>query len=323
MRRSDWRGFLLTVLVGWILLIAAGCYYARLKQIPLAIAGPLVAAFLIEYVFYLVPGFTRLREWLSAKAPLRPLALAFAVSALAPYLAYSLATGQFRVVAASRLAAVVLVISFWYILRPPTAAADLALLALIVSVLLTRFFKQVYTSPVPGVEILGHLMLIRLAASVLLIVREVEGTGYGFLPTAKEWGIGLRSFLYFLPVGAALWIGLRLGPFRTSPALLALAPLQFLGWLWVVALGEEFLARGLLQRWIADWTGRPALALSLASAAFGLSHLWFREFPNWKWAIVTAALGWFCGKAYNQAGGIRAGMVTHALVVTTWKTLLS
>ena len=88
-------------------------------------------------------------------------------------------------------------------------------------------------------------------------------------------------------------------------------------------LEETVLARGLLQRWIADWTGRPSLALALASAAFGLSHLWFREFPNWKWAIVTAALGWFCGRAYNQAGGIRAASVTHALVVTTWKTLLS
>jgi len=323
MRRADWRGFLLTVILGWILLIAAGCYYARFKQIPLAIAAPLVAAFLIEYVFYLVPGFTRLREWLSAEAPLRPLALGFAISALAPYLVYSLATGQFHFVAASRLAAVVLVISFWYILRPPTAAADLALLALIASVLVTRFFKQIYTSSVPGVEILGHLMLIRLAASVLLILREVEGTGFGFLPEAKEWIIGLQYFLYFIPVGAALWLGLRLGPFKTSPALLALAPLQFLGWLWVVALGEEFLARGLLQRWIADWTGRPALALTLASSAFGLSHLWFREFPNWKWAVVTTALGWFCGKAYNHAGGIRASMVTHALVVTTWKTLLS
>src|SRR5437667_3778226 len=162
MRRSDWRGFLLTVLVGWILLIAAGCYYDRLKQIPLAIAAPLVAAFLIEYVFYLVPGFTRLRESLSAKAPLRPLALAFAISAMAPYLVYSLATGQFRTVAASRLAALVLVLSFWYVLRRPSPARDLALLALIAVVFVTKFFRQIYVSHVPqvSISILGQLMLI-------------------------------------------------------------------------------------------------------------------------------------------------------------------
>ena len=35
--------------------------------------------------------------------------------------------------------------------------------------------------------------------------------------------------------------------------------------------------------------------------------------------VLTAVLGWFCGRARNQAGSIRAGMVTHALVVTTWR----
>jgi hypothetical protein len=47
-------------------------------------------------------------------------------------------------------------------------------------------------------------------------------------------------------------------------------------------------------------------------------HLWFRGFPNWRWALLTAALGWFCGRARNQAGDIRAGMVTHALAIATW-----
>jgi hypothetical protein len=323
MRPIDWRNFRLAVILGWILLTAAGVTYSRLKQIPPAIAVPIVAAFLIEYVFYLVPGFARLRDWLAHQAPLRPLAVAMAVSALAPYLIYSLGAGQFRTIAAARLAALVFAISFWYVIRPASHSADLALLALVASALIFRFFKQIYTSPIPGVEILGHLMLFRLSASVMLIIREVEGTGYGFLPQAKDWVIGLRYFLYFLPVGAALSVALRLGHFKTTPMLLATAPLQFLGCLWVVALGEDFLAWGLLQRWIADWTGRAQFAMLCASTAFGLSHLWFRDFPNWKWAIVTTVLGWFCGKAYNEAGGIRAPMVTHALVVTVWRTLLS
>jgi membrane protease YdiL (CAAX protease family) len=105
--------------------------------------------------------------------------------------------------------------------------------------------------------------------------------------------------------------------------LLATAPLTFLGFLWVVALGEEFLARGLLQQWISDWTGRPGAGLAFASIAFGFTHLWYGDFPNWKSAILTTALGWFCGKAYNEAGGIRAAMVTHALVVTVRQTLFA
>jgi membrane protease YdiL (CAAX protease family) len=112
--------------------------------------------------------------------------------------------------------------------------------------------------------------------------------------------------------------------FKASWISLARAPFRFLAALWVIALFEEFLGRGLLQRWISDWTGHPTLALLTASALFGLSHLWYgHPFPNWRQAIVTTALGWLCGKAYEQAGGIRAAMVTHALAVTVYQTLLS
>jgi hypothetical protein len=32
--------------------------------------------------------------------------------------------------------------------------------------------------------------------------------------------------------------------------------------------------------------------------------------------LVAGTLGWFCGRARNQAGDIRAAMVTHTLAVT-------
>ena len=317
------RGFLLTLIAGWILLIGAGIYYARWKSIAPGVAGPIVAAFLLEYAFYLVPGFTGVREWLSDWIPVRLLAFYLALSALAPYLLYSLAMGQFRIQSALRLAALVLAISFWYVWQRPTTTADLTILALIVAPKIAKlFFRQIYTSPIPSVQldILGALMLTRLTASVMLMVREVEGTGFGFLPTAKEWGIGLRYFALFLPVGLGLSIGLRMIQFETSWMSLARAPFWFLAGLWVIGLSEEFLARGLLQRWISDWTGRPNFALLLASVAFGISHLWYHAFPNWKQAILAAALGWFCGKAYERAGGIRAAMVTHALAAAVYQT---
>ena len=93
----------------------------------------------------------------------------------------------------------------------------------------------------------------------------------------------------------------------------------FVGVLWVVALSEEFFFRGLLQQWIGEWTGRPALGLAAASIVFGAVHLGFRAFPNWKFALAAAVAGWFYGRAYRQAQSIRASMVTHALVVTLWR----
>jgi membrane protease YdiL (CAAX protease family) len=324
MLRTDWRrGFLLTLGAGWILLGLAGVYYARWKGIAPGVAAPIVAAFLLEYLWYLAPGFAGLREWLSDRIPVRALAFSLALSALAPYLLYSLATGQFRLQSAVRLAAWIFAISFWYVWQRPTPTADLTILALIVAPKIAKlFFRQIYTSPIPSIQldILGHLMLTRLAASVLLMLREVEGTGFGFLPTAKEWGIGLRYFALFLPVGLGLSMALRMIHFEISWMSLARAPLWFLAGLWVIGLSEEFLTRGLLQRWISDWTGRPNFGLLLASAAFGLSHLWYHSFPNWKQAILASALGWFCGKAYERAGGIRAAMVTHALAAAVYQT---
>jgi membrane protease YdiL (CAAX protease family) len=91
----------------------------------------------------------------------------------------------------------------------------------------------------------------------------------------------------------------------------------------VLSLSEEFLVRGVLQQWIEDWTLSRSGALLIASAIFGLLHLWMGGFPNWKWAIVAGVLGWFCGRARNQAGSIRASMVTHALVATTWRAFFA
>ena len=52
-------GFLAALLIGWIVLGAAGVLYARFKGIPNWAAFPLLAAFLVEYPFYLVPPSPR------------------------------------------------------------------------------------------------------------------------------------------------------------------------------------------------------------------------------------------------------------------------
>src|SRR4026208_812908 len=99
--------FRAALVTGWIVLSAAGFLYAREKNIPLWAAVPLIAAFLFEYSFYLVPGFAMVRERLRARFTPRQLALAIAVSALIPYLIYSIPTGQFRVTAFAGLVCLV------------------------------------------------------------------------------------------------------------------------------------------------------------------------------------------------------------------------
>jgi len=52
-------------------------------------------------------------------------------------------------------------------------------------------------------------MWIRTGAFALLSVRRVQGVGFGFWPSLREWKIGGLFFLLMLPIVAALawWIG--------------------------------------------------------------------------------------------------------------------
>ena len=59
--------------------------------------------------------------------------------------------------------------------------------------------------------------------------------------------------------------------------------------------------------------------LAVTSVLFGLAHLPFGQFPNWKMALMAAIAGLFYGWAYQRAGSVRAAAVTHALVVASWK----
>jgi len=129
-------------------------------------------------------------------------------------------------------------------------------------------------------------------------------------------------FAIFLPLAVVLarligFAGFRLPTGWEKTSLLALG--TFFGTLWVVALAEEFFFRGLLQQWLTAWTRSEAVGLIAASLLFGSVHVFKTPFPNWKFAALAALAGICYGLAFRRAHSIRASMVTHALVVTTWK----
>jgi len=313
--------FRAALLTGWIGLSTAGWLYARQKNIPLWAALPLIAAFLLEYSFYLVPGIAAVRERLRESLSRRARGLAMVLSAIMPYLVYSLCTGQFNWMACASLAVIVAAVSFWYVVLRPSPLADVLFLVLLAAIVLSGAFHRIYTSPVDmRVDILGRLMLIRTGALAALALRGVAGIGFGFIPTQKEWVTGVRYFFYFLPVGVPLALALGLVQLNFTGFLFWKTLATFCGFLWVVALSEEFFFRGLLQQWLEAWTARPNLALISTSLLFGAAHLPVRAFPNWRMAAVSAVAGCFYGIAYQRAGSIRASMVTHALVVTAWRT---
>ena len=316
--------FRAALLTGWIGLSAAGLLYARQKNIPLSAAIPIIAAFLVEYSFYLVPGFKPARDWLAEHFSRPWFAVFLAVGAVLPYLIYSIPTGEFHWIALLVLCAIIATVSFWYVALGPSIVVDSLFLALLAAIVLSRPFDHIYTSSaVKGLSILGHLMLIHVGALATLTVRGDTGLTFGFLPSQRELIIGVQHFFYFLPIGfpLAMWLGVAHLNFSAG-VLLWKALAYFFGALWVIALSEEFFFRGMLQQWLTEWTGRPWLSLGAASILYGASHLGFQHiFPNWKMAVIDSFLGCFCGLAFRKAGSIRASMVTHALVVTLWRTL--
>jgi len=323
------RQFLTTLSLVWIAACIAAYVYSHQQHISSTLAFAVLPAFLVELAFYLVPGFTPVRKSFDAlgSKPLR--AALLTASGVLPYLMESVRARTFHLLSLMELLALVLVAAFWYVWLRRNMLVDFLFLAFMAAAYLSRPFEHIYGQPAPHVPlaVLGQLMWIRLGLMAVLSLRSLDDARFGFIPTPEEWRIGAQHFLFFLPIGAALSYMVRLGEFNPHPLpwwkFGLLLVFTFWGLLWVVSLAEEFFFRAFLQRVIARGTHSETVGLLAAAALFGLAHLPFRKFPNWRLAIVAGALGIFCGLSLLRARSVRASMVTHALVATTWRMFFS
>jgi membrane protease YdiL (CAAX protease family) len=320
--------FIIAVLCAWAALCLAGVFYTQQHEISTEILVAVMPALLLESALYLATGFERARRLWERIGSTWTTAAALTLSAPLPYALYSIPLGLFRWTSLIAILALAAIASFWYLVLPRRAVADICFLGVMAAGVLSGVFGRLYESPTAKLpaQALGEVMWIRLGVMSALLIRRMEGVGAGFLPTGREWAVGARHFLYFLPAGIALGRWLDLARLRDVPSdwsklALTLAA-TFAGMLWFVAYSEEFFFRGLLQQWLSRWLKNGLVGLLLASAAFGLVHLPFRDFPNWRLALVAAVAGCFYGRAFQQTGSIRAAMVTHALVATTWRVFL-
>lgn len=307
----------------WALCAVAGYVYALQQNIPVAAAMRVLPAFLMEATFFYALGSERVRARIE-KFPRAVIALALLAAAVAPYLEASLALGSFQSSHFLAIAALAAVAAFWYIVLPHKPAVDLLFLILMAAVVLARVFHSLYPDPIPKLqlEVLGQAMWIRTGAFAMLSIRRVSGVGFGFWPRKQDWKIGVLFYAIFLAIAIepALLIHFarpRIPADWQRTSLVAIA--TFFGVLWIVALGEEFFFRGLLQQWLTTWFSSPVAGLAAASMLFGAAHLWFRSFPNWRFALLATLAGICYGLAFQKARSIRASMVAHALVVTTWR----
>lgn len=323
------RQFFATLSVVWIAACIAAYFYSQQQHISSRIAIAVVPAFLLELGFYLVPGFPEVRKEFDGLGTKHLRAALLAASGLFPYLIACLHGHMFRWGRLGELLALILVAVFWYVWIRPGMLADLMFLAYMAGVYLARPFDHLYGPLTTHVSlgVLGQLMWIHVGLMAVLSLRSLDDAHLGFVPTLEEWRVGARHFLFFLPAGAALAYVVQLGTFHVRPNSWlnfgAMLILTFCGIFWIVSLAEEFFFRAFLQRVIARGTHSESGGLLAASVVFGLAHLPFRKFPNWRFAIVASVLGFFCGLSFLRARSVRASMVTHALVATTWRVFFS
>lgn len=319
---------LLAIPLLWAAGAVAALFYAQDRGIPWATALAVLPAFLLEATLYFTMGVERLRLRLEKLSP-AGVALALVAGAVAPYTVAALALRNVSWHSLAVIAALALVVAFWYVVFPHQTAVDILFLIFLAAVWLSRAIPPLYSSPLAALPLgfLGQLMWFRTGIFAILSVRRMKNVGFGFWPAVREWKIGALYFLGLVPIAAAAgWVlhfarpHLRYAGWERT-TLIGLA--TFFGILWVVALGEEFFFRGLLQQWIASWLRSDWGGLLLAAVLFGSVHLWYRVFPNWRFAALAGVAGVFYGMAYRQARSIRASMVTHALTVTAWRLFFS
>jgi membrane protease YdiL (CAAX protease family) len=320
-RHSKWNAILAALPFALAALVYIALWYAGERRIPTEVAAAALPAFLLEIALYFASASERVRAKLE-KLP--PVALASLLTA-SSIPSYVLIARNLESVPS--ILALSGVASFWYVLLRKGAARDAGFLVFMSLPVLFRVFDGLYPDPHPRLpaNTLGVIMWWRTGLLAVLAIRKVQGVGFGLMPKRREWWIGLREFAFFLPIAivAAMALGLlHVDVTAWDLRFAILMVLTFIGTLWFLAVAEEFFFRGLLQQLLARTLRSEIAGLLVASAIFGLVHLGYRSFPNWKFAILAGIAGVFFGRAYLEARSIRAAMVTHACTVTLMKVLV-
>jgi membrane protease YdiL (CAAX protease family) len=319
MLRSLRSYFIALIVVSIALAIASYIYTEKYPANSHWIMAGVLPAFFFESVFFLGAVFDGTRQLFASISRPAWQSLLEMTSALVPFLIVTKTAGTYDSHALLILAVLCALMSFWWVLFPRRTAYDVGFLVMAAVPIVLKVFQRLYVTPVPRIEIsvLGHLMWIRLALVSLLVQRRFDVGPVGLWPKMSEWREGVLQFLLAIVPLSLLghWSPQKI----SSPAEWTAHALgYFLGILWVVALSEDVFRSVITQMFLRHKSG-VIVAVAGSAILFGAAHLWYRDFPNWRFAAIAMAAHAFFTVAYVRTGSVRASMVTHALTVTTWR----
>ena len=171
--------------------------------------------------------------------------------------------------------------------------------------------------PYAGLGSLPKLYLADVVLYVYLVNRRLERMGYSFVPSAPAFGIGIREWLFFAPIGIGLGLALHFIRFYARGHSIVDVVGALLVTFLLTAVPEELFFRGILQNLLEPLIGRNR-ALITASVLFGLSHFHKGATFNWRYVILASIAGAFYGRAWRSRRQILASATTHTLVDVVW-----
>ena len=205
--------------------------------------------------------------------------------------------------------------------KPAGTWTDYLAVALIWLPVEFRWMYRLFPFPPQLSHTLTILMALSTGVAAFVVVRRLEGIGYGI-----EWKRGtcmnvLIHFAVFIAIAVPLGIVMKFLAYDPTMAKLRSLPLAIMGITLFTAWPEEFLFRGVLQNLFARSLNNQWAGLAVASIVFGLSHILHAPYPNWKYVILATIAGLFYGHAWMRSGSLLPGALVHALVDISWHLL--
>jgi CAAX protease family protein len=191
--------------------------------------------------------------------------------------------------------------------------------AVALAVLAATYMLKLIAGAWPHAELaaLPKLYVADLALYLYIVVRRLEGIGYSFVPRLDAVLIGLREWVYLLPIGIGLGLGIGFIRFHSRLPSVWTVVIAVLATVLMVAIPEELFFRGILQNLLETRCG-PKIALILTSVLFGLAHFNKGARFNWRYVLLAAIAGVFYGRAWRQRRQLLASVITHAAVDVAW-----
>jgi membrane protease YdiL (CAAX protease family) len=290
-------------------------------------AAAIYFALVLLLSLYLAPGFSGPREWCARSLRGRGRVwIAIAAFQLA-YLIYCAGTGDFRLPAFLRLAALAAVPLGTFAIAPVRDTTrlnwqDVFILVWLFVPVMFGGIGGIWNIPV-NLDFATRVYLVAVGAWSFIVVRGVKNSGYEF---RFSWALlkdALVSLAWFTAIGLPVGFAMRFIGWNPRWRGFTGFATDYVTIFLFVAVAEELFFRGLLQNLLEGTVQSRHIAQAISSILFGLSHIRHAPAPNWRYVILATIAGWFYGWAYRKHRSLMASATTHALVDTIWRTWLT